>query len=293
MRVMFISLLLSITISNALYTMEETDDGMEAIFVGQSSSVTSITPQPRMQLIKTLVGMRKLSKRILSDEKTQGSNVSDFETLSAIEIPENIKIDPEVFFEYANKQGLITASEPGWCRCTVCRRSKKKNQFQYASPAKRAEWAKIMFLIFFLNNQTGAAIIRNEFDTEVNDSIPTVNGGRIINSDQTIRNDNLLTTTVIGLENNNDVEVFDESQENNDLNGVENDDWNQRLAQQLRKSSSENEKLRQEALLKDELRKFFTERQERRSRRKEKMFFILAAITTGGLGVYLGTYFPC
>ncbi len=122
MWVMFISLLLSITISNALYAMEKTlniaDD--EMLFVGESSSITSITRQPSIQFINTLADMRELSKEILDGKKTQDSNASNLKMLYEIKTPKNVVIDPRVFFEYADEQGLITVSEPGLCRCTVC-----------------------------------------------------------------------------------------------------------------------------------------------------------------------------
>jgi len=196
----------------------------------------------------------------LDGKKTQDSNGSNLQMLYKIEIPKNVVIASRVFSEYADEKGLITASEPGWCRRTACYRSKRKNQFQYAPSAMRAEWEKTMFLIFFLNNQIGATIIRSEFDADVNDT-----------------------------------EVFDESQENNGCNGISSEDWNQRLERRLRKSSSENEKLRQETVLQKKLRKFSTKQQESEEnfgRWKERAFFIFAIITTG-LGTYFGTNSSC
>lgn len=273
MRVMFISLLLSITIGNILYAMEDADVNektfIEVVTNGAprrsdrfSKSISSSSSNSPTT-IKTLDGMRQLSRQILTSRPNECENGPlDQEEFK---IPDDITIDLQVFVEYAYREGLVIKSEPGICKCWICCSPKIKNQFEDVNFTASREWGKkILEVIPLLNGPTKATTEGVEDFTIVNDAVT----GRVASAS---------LSAFSWVSNNN------EQQDDND-SGLTVDVLKKQLKELKTKAELDKE---MNGCLVEQQRK-----EERRSRRKE-IFFGAVALVIVGFGTYFGTNFFC
>lgn len=281
MLVMFISLLFSITVGNALYAMEsdgddEVRDETTSISINNlnndmemGSTRIEYTPQSTGP-ITTLADMQRLSGQVLrlNRQKTRGRNRNSFPEQDEFEIPEGATIDPQVFVEYANEEKLITGSEPGWFKRVICRRH--KNQFKDASPLLCEEWGKTMLMLYFPNSQREVTI-RSGFDGGVDDSLFMGDSDQRINNGVVKVSNSLLT---------HEPQESDDNEETREKS----------LKKLLRKAKWENKRLEQKIVLNRALDKYSEEQrksEESSDQRKGGVFTVVIAVA-GVLATYFG-----
>ena len=287
MRVIFISLLFSITIGNVLYAMEKSAPRVGAAIIVNIDELDSNTginvtelltigqAQPSTtETITTLAGMQGLAERILNRSQTRGKNANNFPEQEEFEISNDFIIAPQVFYEYANLEKITTEFEPKFLRRIICRRFKGKNKFEHASASLRKRWAKKLLMVFSQPNSQKKATARNRLDEEEDDFLFTGGDVETANNAQVVERSNLLVTRI---------------------RSESDDDAVESLKQKLRNANWEKQQLEQKAILYRELNAFFAKQQESEEKAdgiKTTIAEIFALAVTS-LGVYFGAEASC
>jgi len=283
MRIIVISLLFSITVGNALHAME--DDEKIDINLGKTYDVV-----PGIQLanvVVTLRDMKLLAEKMFNSQQTRSKRKIKIPEPSKIEIPDDIKIDPEVFNLYANQENLITQPQLGWLKRMLCCKPKENNPFKHAHSDFREEWAKTMLFLCYEPN--------NQVETTTTNMLIDVSDATFEEQHGIQRMGKALTSG--GDEDNNVIGIFKRESGDDDANSSEQQESDDSSAKQIRALEQELKetlwrlrKLEKKIQLDKGLQEFFEKQQksdDNSDRRKERFLeFLLVAAT--GFGAYYG-----